>query len=292
MSILQQLTPNLWCNSSEVFTYHSGLFVSNGQAVVMDPGLSEPEINTLAQAVRAQNWTIQAVILTHGHWDHVLGTEAFPNARIITQNMYLTSPRNDPAGIARIVEKTPDLKRTVPFKMPQPDQTFGEQMTLTVGELTLELSHTPGHAPDHLFVLEQGSGTVWTADMLSDMEIPYVIDNLAAYVCTMEKIDGDDYQFLAPCHGTATGDAQEIRARIENDRRYISELGERVGNAVKAGKSLEETKAACADIPYRQSVDENRGAHRRNVESAYVELGGPVDPETVGWRKAWYEFTS
>lgn len=284
MSILQQLTPNLWCNSSEVFTYHSGLFVSDGQAVIMDPGLSEPEINALAEAIREKGWNVQAVILTHGHWDHILGTEAFPNARIIAQEIFFTSPRNDPAFIAERIRDVPDLKRTVEFKMPKPDETFGEHLNLNVGALTLELSHTPGHAPDHIFVLEQGSGTVWTADMLSDNEIPYVIDNLAAYIRTMEKINAANYAFLAPCHGTATGDKNEIRARIENDRSYIAELAARVSAAVKAGKTIDETNEVCLDIPYRQSVDENRGAHRRNVESAYVELGGQVGTEPVGWR--------
>ncbi|TAH52495.1 MAG: MBL fold metallo-hydrolase [Chloroflexota bacterium] len=279
---MQQLTPNLWINSSELFTYHSGVFVSEKRAAVIDPGLKQNEIDALAEFIRAQNWNVDAVILTHGHWDHVLGAEAFPNARIYAQREFVTSSHNDPARIAREVEKTTDLGRTTPFVMPTPHELFDETMQLEIGALTLELVHTPGHASDHLFVYERASGTVWTADMLTDEEIPYVMENLARLEQTMQKIRVDDFQFLVPCHGTPTNDANEIRARIENDRAYTLELRGRVENAVRAGNSLDETKEICLDIPYRQSVEKNRGAHRRNIESAYVEFGGQVS-EPVGW---------
>ena len=207
MADIEQVSENLWMSSSELFTYHSGIFVSNGAAVVIDPGLAETEIQTLSRFISEQKWDVQAVILTHGHWDHVLGTEAFPNVRIVAQREYLTSKRNDPVGIRRIVEQTPDLGRTGPFRMPVPHETFGETMRLLVGALELELVHTPGHAPDHLFVYERKSGTVWTADMLSNEEIPYVIDNLAVFERTLENIRSDDCRLLIPCHGTATSDA-------------------------------------------------------------------------------------
>lgn len=279
---MQQLTPNLWINSSDLFTYHSGIFVSENRAAVIDPGLKQKEIDALAEFVRAQNWQVDGVILSHAHWDHILGADAFPYARIYAQRAYLATAQNDAARIARNIEKTPDLERTAPFVIPLPHETVDKAMTIQIGALELELQHTPGHAPDHLFVYERASGTVWMADMLSDEEIPFVSDNLAAYERTMQKLRADDFQLLVPCHGAATNDANEIRARIENDRAYLAELRGRVQDAVRAGKSLDETREICLNIPYRQSVENNRAAHRRNVESAYVELGGQVN-EPVGW---------
>lgn len=279
---MQQLTPNLWINSSELFTYHSGIFVSENRAAVIDPGLKQNEIDALAEFIRAQNWQVDAVILTHGHWDHVLGAEAFPSARIYAQREFVTAPYNEPARVARRVAENPEVGRVTPFVMPTPHETFDETIQFQLGALKLELVHTPGHAADHLFVYERASGTVWTADMLTDEEIPYVMENLARLEQTMQKIRVEDFQFSAPCHGTPTNDAHEIRARIENDRAYILELRGRVENAVRAGKLLDETKEICLDISYRQSVENNRDAHQRNVESAYVELGGQVS-EPVGW---------
>lgn len=280
-----QLTSTLWTNSSTLFTYHSGIFVNDGDVVLIDPGLSEPEINALAQFIQDRSWNVDTIILTHCHWDHVLGADMWPDPELVAHRAFAGQAHNYEKRVRSIIAKTPDLARTKPFEMPEPSETFDRDFWLKIGDWKLELQHTPGHAPDHLFVVEPASGTVWTADMLSDEEIPYVIDNLGDYQRTMEKINADDYRMLVPCHGTPTQDPLEIRARIESDRNYINELHGRVKNAVKAGKSLDETQEFCADIPYRQSVENNRGAHRRNVESAYAELGGDVDPKTVGWRQ-------
>lgn len=288
---MQQLTPNLWTNSSELFTYHSGILVSNGIAAVVDPGLKQSEINALAEFVRARKWNVTAVILTHGDWDHILGASAFPNARVIAQQEYVAKITKTAASIQRVIEKTPDLGITAPFTPPRADETFAERMTLQVGALTLELFHTPGHAPDHLFIQERANGILWSADLLSNEEIPFVNDHLGAIAKTFNNLSLEGVQWLVPCHGKATNDATEIRARLENDRAYIAELQTRVARAVAEAKGLEETKALCADIPYRQSVEDNRGAHQRNVENAYVELGGQVT-EPVGWQRAQLEFDS
>lgn len=292
MTHLNQPTPTLWTNSSNVFTYHSGIFVRNSDVILIDPGLSQPEIDALAQFIRDHKWQVDTIILTHCHWDHVLGASTWPGAKLVAQRAFRDSAHNYAERVRRIIAKTPDLGRTEPFNMPEPGELFDNSMSLELDDWAFELRHTPGHAPDHLFVRETATGTVWTADMLSDEEIPYVIDNLGDYVRTMAKINAEDFRMIVPCHGSPAQDLVEIRARIENDRTYINELHGRVRDAVKAGKSMQETAALCADIPYRQSVDNNRGAHRVNVESAYAELGGDLDPKTVGWLKVAQEFAS
>ncbi|MCC7164733.1 MAG: MBL fold metallo-hydrolase [Anaerolineae bacterium] len=289
MTDLTPLTPTLWTNSSALFTYHSGIFVHDGNVVLVDPGISEPEINAIAQFIEARKWIVHAIILTHCHWDHILGVDLWNGAEVIAHNAFAREARTYHQRIREIIANTPNLALTRPFEMPEPSRWVGATMTLEIGDWELELCHTPGHAPDHLFVRETATGTVWTADMLSDEEIPFVSDNLGDYTNTMQKINADDFRMLVPCHGAPTRDPAEIRARIENDRRYIAELHGRVIHAVKAGISLQETIALCADIPYRQSVENNHKAHRRNVESAYAELGGDVDPNTVGWLQASQE---
>jgi len=287
-----QLSHTLWINSSSLFTYHSGIFVHDEDAVLIDPGLSEPEINALAQFIQDRNWNVDSIILTHCHWDHILGADTWPDPDLIAHRAFLDATYKYDKRVRAIIAKTPDLARTKPFEMPEPSETFEKTFWLKIGDWKLEILHTPGHAPDHIFVLEPATGTVWTADMLSDEEIPYVIDNLGDYQRTMNKLKAEDFRLLVPCHGTPAADPFEIRARIENDSAYINELHGRVKNAVKAGKSLEETLELCADIPYRQSVENNRGAHHRNVESAYAELGGDVDPKTIGWQKLALDIVS
>lgn len=40
-------------------------------------------------------------------------------------------------------------------------------------------------------------------------------------------------------------------------------------------------------MKYRRP-DENKGVHKMNVESAYLEFGGETDPSKIGWNKNLY----
>jgi hypothetical protein len=59
-----------------------------------------------------------------------------------------------------------------------------------------------------------------------------------------------------------------------------------VNHAVRAGKTVQETVKLCANMNY-PNRDQTEWAHRTNVESAYLELGGNADPKKVGWNKDW-----
>jgi hypothetical protein len=57
-----------------------------------------------------------------------------------------------------------------------------------------------------------------------------------------------------------------------------------VESALASGGDVEAARAACAGIPLKHA-GENRGPHRLNVESVFIELGGAADPDAVGWRQ-------
>jgi hypothetical protein len=87
---------------------------------------------------------------------------------------------------------------------------------------------------------------------------------------------------LVPGHGSVAGTRREVEQRIGEDRAYLAELRGRVGQTLAAGKTIAETVAACADMVYRNR-EENEIPHQRNVESGYIELGGPADRHKYGW---------
>jgi len=121
--------------------------------------------------------------------------------------------------------------------------------------------------------------------MLSDLEIPFVCDNLVAYEQTIENLSRLDIEVLIPGHGHVTMGLAEIRARIDSDKAYLLELHERVEHAVREGRTVEETLALCSSMHYRFQ-EENKGPHQLNVESVYLEFGGLADKTKVGWDKS------
>jgi hydroxyacylglutathione hydrolase len=280
----------LWVAQSAYWATNSGIFLSEGQAVLIDPAVSVDEIDGIARFVAGERAAPEWLVLTHSHGDHILGPERFPGVRTIAQARYVDMAARDreriTAGIAAWEAEVGRTRQT-PFSVPLPDETFEVERTLIVGRLALRLIHVPGHAADQLAVYEPERGCLWASDILSDLEIPFVSDNLAAYERTLAMLAGYDVRLLVPGHGQAASDTAEIQSRLADDRAYLAELRERLSAAVRRGKSVAEAVGDCAGMRFRHPA-ENARPHRLNVESVFIELGGQADPRQVGWEENVY----
>lgn len=284
-----QLTPHLFAMQCRSMHYNTGVFISKGEAALIDPGLLADEFDAIRQLLRGQKAEPRWLILTHDHWDHVLGPEQFPGVTVVAHNRYRALAPRDADDVRWALAdwwRRMGVAREKHFEMPMPDVTVGNSGTLTLGDITLELHHVPGHAADQLAVYHAESGTLWASDILSDSEVPYVSDNLRDYGLTLEHLASWEIRMLVPGHGTWTNNAGEIRARIAGDQAYLWELGSRVAAGVRAGQSIEETVQICADMLYRRYLN-CEFDHQLNVESVYLEHGGPADPKRYGWNKDW-----
>lgn len=282
-----QLTSHLWVMQSALFATNSGIFLSGDEACLIDPGIAPETIKDIARFVDDQGATPRAIVLTHAHWDHVMGPEHFPDVPVIAHDGYLRVLREHGADLYRQIdawETQAHIRRARLFLLPKPTYTFDTALTFTFGDARLRIFHAPGHAPDQVAVYREESGTLWAADMLSDIEIPLVY-SLNAYEQTLAHLATLDLRVLVPGHGAPATGADEIQRRLAADRAYLVALHERVAAAVAAGQTLEETIAACADMPLPCPCKDPT-PHTWNVESAYAELGGHVEGP-VGWEREW-----
>jgi hydroxyacylglutathione hydrolase len=285
-----EVSPGLWVAQSRGLKMHTGAFISEGEACLIDPGLFPDEIDDIARLIEERGARPSVIVLTHSHWDHIIGPEHFPGVKIVAQEEYVAFTRKNATELVKPLtfwEEHVGLKREKPFVIPQPDETFGESTVIEVGSLILRLEHVPGHAVDQLAVRHEETGAVWVSDILSDIEIPYVSDNLATYERTLQKVGTWDIRALVPGHGAWTTDKDEIKERIEQDRRYLTELRTRVARALGEGRTIDEAVQACADMEIRQP-ELNAASHVLNVESVYIELGGEGDPKKKGWTKDFF----
>ena len=104
------------------------------------------------------------------------------------------------------------------------------------------------HAPGHAALLIEERGVLVAGDMLSDVLIPMLdlngtADPIEDYLAALRLLEGvaGDVDVVVPGHGSVGG-ADEVRARIEQDRAYVLALRDghvpddpRIGPSAKPG---------------------------------------------------------
>ena len=139
----------------------------SGTAVLVDPG---DEAESLLEAVAESGCTLEAIWLTHAHFDHLGAVAAIVRERDVPVLLHpLDRPLYDnaPSSALRFglsVEAPPPL--TVPL---------AEGDVLRVGSEEFTVWHVPGHAPGHVAFIGQGlsiSGDVLFAGSIGRTDLP------------------------------------------------------------------------------------------------------------------------
>ncbi len=289
MGALNPLWCGVWVHQSETFATNSGVVIDGSDALLIDPGLTPEDLGRIRSLLRQRRATVRFVILTHGHWDHLLGPAYFPDCEVIVQHSYLRM----------IGEHRRDLMRQVArwqveggflsaneFEPPRPTVIFDRRAVLYLVSRKFVLIHAPGHAPDQCAVFLPEAGLLWAGDMLSDREPPMVMDSVSRYMRTLRHLRALPVRALVPGHGAPTGDPCVIRRRFDQDLAYLDSLWRCVTCQVARGRSCDETMMACRDVRFVQP-DSYPNAHEWNIESAYVAAGGMTDGGLSGWEKDW-----
>jgi hydroxyacylglutathione hydrolase len=142
---LQQNCCLLWCTKTM-----RGAFT--------DPGGDLPK---LREAVRQTGVTIERILLTHGHIDHCGSAGMFAEELGVP----IEGPHEDDIfWISRLAED--GARYGVPGKPFEPGRWLKDGDTVTVGELSFDVRHCPGHTPGHVVFHHRESKLAIVGDVL------------------------------------------------------------------------------------------------------------------------------
>lgn len=182
----------------------------SGQAAVIDPGGDLERINARLQQ---GGWTLQKILITHGHLDHAGGTAEFARQHSVS----IEGPHEDDAFWINQMSAQAQMfgfPSAAPFV---PDRWLQQGDQVQVGRLTLEVLHCPGHTPGHVVFFDRTNRLAIVGDVLFAGSIgrtDFPRGNHADLIRSIrERLFplGDDVRFL-PGHGPMSTFGAERRS--------------------------------------------------------------------------------
>jgi hydroxyacylglutathione hydrolase len=126
--------------------------------LIVDPG---EEAERILAAVEAMGGTVEAILLTHCHFDHI-GAVA-PVARATGAPVYC--PEIEVPVLADIMAYVP-WAGFGPYESYEADEIVAGGETLELAGMEIEVVFTPGHSPGHVTYAVKGEPAIFSGDVL------------------------------------------------------------------------------------------------------------------------------
>jgi recombination protein RecT len=170
-----------------------------GEYLVIDPGPALPTHVERIAAVVGDG--LRTIVCTHSHPDHS------PGAPMLRDLLGRHVPI---LGLA----SGPDARAHSGFV---PDRELADGERLRVGDATLRVVHTPGHAANHLCLVLEEDRLLFSGDHVLNGSTT-VVDppdgKMVAYLDSLRRLAAEPVDFILPAHGHVLGPAVPAMERL------------------------------------------------------------------------------
>ena len=213
---------------SAIWQMTSTMITAGRSCLVVDPGYFPVELDDLVRRV-PKAATVEAIVFTHSHWDHVVGHAWFPGVPVYASSVLARSVAEGGELAARAMAKAWQfdsqwyVERRGDYAWPKDLRGLDDGGWFNAGPLDIEAILIPGHTPDCLAI--RAENRLLAGDYLSPCEIPFVA-SLADYRRTLKRLitlidSGIDH--VIPGHGPQLS-ADEARRIAREDLRNLDAI--------------------------------------------------------------------
>ena len=228
---------------------------SGGETMLVDSPYFPDELEALPALLSGAGFEPNALLATHGDFDHLLARMAFPALSLGVPESTMLRFRAQPGQAQRELrdfDARHYVERGGPLGLGQ-TQSLPVPGKLELGTEEIELHPAEGHTEDGMALLAPWCGLLICGDYLSGVEIPWISagGSLADYRATLERLRAlvERAETVVPGHGPVHS-RDEALALADEDVEYLEAL-ERDGDA--------------ASLPAGRDSKFQRWIHGRNV---------------------------
>ncbi len=287
---LEEYAPNLAFVSSMA---NSIVLKTSEGLVLIDTGNPMMGRMTLGQVREWSSAPLHSAIYTHGHIDHVMGTRFWDDE---AEENHLPRPvvyahEAVPARFARYV-KTSGYNGAInarqfrgaitqwPTVYRHPDILVKTQLTLKVGECTLELNHDKGETDDHLWVWLGEQETLCSGDLFiwasPNCGNPQKVQRYPLeWANALDAMRAKQAKILFPGHGPPIEGAERVEYALKSTAELLRTLHDQCIGLMNQGLPLEQVVArvvvpqALVELPWLRPVYDKPAFIIRNLWRLY-----------------------
>jgi recombination protein RecT len=232
--------------------------------LVVDPGPAIPEhVDRIAALVKDK---LKLILCTHSHPDH---SPAAPMLQALA-----------PAPVLGL----PSATTAEPHSFFRPNRVLEDGDLLALGDTTLEVIATPGHAANHLCFFLREDRLLFSGDHVLSGSTTIVSPpdgHMGDYLRSLDRLAQLEPLFILPAHGHVIGSAQSAIARLKAHRLAREAKVLRAVGALPQRGLDELVTLAYEDTPLHA-----HGIARRSLLAHLDKLveDGRIAEEQSGWR--------
>jgi cyclase len=231
----------------------STVFVANGDALIVDAMASTSDAEALRRYVEDDlEKRVRFVVVTHYFSDHLAALRTFPDATIVTHELYSHTFASEQHRSAE--EQSFFVK---------PGMTFSNRMMLRWGRYTLNLFYNPGGSMSAAGIDVPEADLLFTANAISGHVAYFVYSTPDLVVKGIERLRRCGRRRILTGHG-----GPQDALALDHSLAYVNALNEYAAKCFAEGTQAHLADARVEDFMPRgiEATDLDRRYHRRNLD--------------------------